>query len=330
MNTFNSDQLQSKTFEEIQSTLKNAEFIKETAIFLKSTFSTDFTSQQTRIFLTAFILYDHAKEITNGDVYSDRLQQCAKTLINEMSYFVITNTDAQKKIFFKEFFVYMNFFDIWQKREAMIMIRPIITSYHEIGLMNEQENDTERKADYVLLQKKIKQNIFIIAGNDGIEMLESGNIPIFKDEQVFTDTEKTMRKAFWDVFAENIETNNFEAVYNILEDLKQMMLYIAPAKNGKKLEVIEVFDMDLLKQIINDKMSHKDIFNLMTYVITFLKETQSASEDKSTELFEQALYNKIENQELLSQLLVFFFKNAMAKLEKIQASKKNFLDSLAH
>jgi len=325
---FNSEQLQSKTFEDIQTSLKNVEFINAATVFLKSTFANNFTDQQTRVFLTSFILYEHASEITNGDVYSERLQQCAKSLINEMNYYIVVKTDKQKKTFFKEFFVYMNFFDIWKQRESMIMVRPVITSYHEIGLMRVQETDEERKRDYGLLQKKIKQNIYIIAGNAGIEMLESGKVPMFKDEKVFTDVEQTVRKAFWDVFHENIESNNFEAVYNLLEDLKQMMLYVAPEKNGKKLEVNAVFDMDLLKQVINEKMSHTDIFNLMTYVITFLKENQSASEDKSTELFEQALYSKIETQEKLSQLLVFFFKTSLSKMENIQMSKKNFLDNL--
>ena len=311
----------SLSFEDLRKKISGKQFVQDVSLLLTDlmkVYNTDivFNTKTTKLFLTSYMLYSHTKVITNNDNYSQRLGQCAGDLINSLETLFEKFTITQYNIFVKNFKIYVGFFGVWKERDCLLTIRPILNSYFELDLIIAHTKEEDRKTDYRLVQKKIRENILLIAGETGIDFLEKKELPYFKDEQIFNDMEATVQKAFWDVFEENIKSGDLKHMGILLGEVKGMFLEIAPRLQE---ELDEYLDIDLINKMIEAKLVNNDaIHQYMTYIIEKIKSIQAAADDKDTDLFLQNVNDMFKNRKEINETMKYFFKNTFHKLEKIK------------
>jgi len=275
----------------------------------------------TKVFLTSYMFNIHTdKVIQTKDDVNTKMELLANDVVFNLET-LFTDYSMKNSLKYEEtlknYFVY---FQQWKKRDSLIIIRPILKSYFELeSLMNifKEENNQ----DYLHIERKLKSlknNIKLIAGKEGLLYLEKRQVPVFTNEKLYTDVQKTVHKAFWDVFEENIEQNNLEQIPKLLLDIKNMIQEMISNKDFLKT-FDENIDLDLITNIINSTSDKTQfMFKLISYLLSLLYKLQPASEDKNTKLFEENIQKMFTNGEKTSKTLRYFFENYFKKLELIK------------
>lgn len=322
----NNKNLSNFTFDELTNYIKKKKNIEEIQKFLnllmnKLNLKIRFSLENTRIFLSSYLFMYHNEIILNTkDDVNEKMKSISLDL-NLCFESLFTDYSLKNCLKFETIFInYIKFFNDWKKRDALIIIRPILKSYFELELLRDKFKK-ENNEDYLHINRKLKSletNIKMIGGEEGLMYLKKKQIPVFKSEKMYTDVEKTVKKAFWDILEENIENNKLEQIPLLLIDVKNMIKSMV--KNKKYIEKLEnEIDTDMVSNII--KSSNPDfnfIYGYITYLINKLFELQPPVEDKNTKLFKENINNMFQKQEKISKILRYFFENYFIKLERIK------------
>lgn len=330
----NTEELSILNFDDLSKYIRNKQNIENIKIFLnelmiKLNLKLRFDTQNTKLFLSSLLFVYHTDIVLqmNDDV-NQKMNSISIDLILLFNK-LFTNLSIDTFLNFENtFYKYKNFFNKWKVRDSLIMIRPILKSYFELELLRDQYKNNNND-DYLHIDRKlksIKNNINIIAGDEGLKYLKNRQIPLFKNEKMYTDVEKTVKKAFWDVFEENIENNKLEQISLLLEDIKNMINNMVNNKSFLN-NLNENINTDILKNIISNNTDFIFIYQFMNYLIDLLYKLQPPSEDSNTKLFKENIDNFVQKQVKISKLLRYFFENYFLKLENInkttQYIKKN-------
>lgn len=330
-NLLNLNTLSSLDFDNLQKKIKNKDYITSINAFLSNLFKVYYNDKginisTTRIFLSSYMMMNHIKEVSSNDTYAIKLSNNAIDMI--MNLETLFNVD--KKITLKDYNNFMNsfnryieFFQVWKERDSLLIVRPSINSYLNIEMTikhlenSDEEKETEEKIkDLKRILKKLRTNIKIIAGEKGLSFLEKKQMPYFKDEEIFKDVEKVVRKAFWDVVKENFNEGKYDQMIILLNDIKTIILELVPSK---KQELDEVIDTELLTQMINTGLLNDQAINTyINYIIGHIESMQQPSEDTNTRIWKENIATMIQKEEKRSLVLCYFFENAFNKLEKIK------------
>ena len=237
-----------------------------------------------------------------------------------------------KNEFIKNYQKYIFTFTEWKRREGLIMAREPIKTYIQLKQMNKSlDEDNEQFLHNKQIMNKLRENIYMLAGKEGIKCMARSLIPVFNDEKIFNDIEKTVKRAFWDVFQDNIKNKKFEHIIHMLSDVKNLLNEIVATSDMEK-ELNEYLDIEYLNNIVkNDNIDMNNIKTYephITYIINKIKSIQAPADDDDTNLFEQNIKNKITNNEQLDTILVYFFKTTFEKLEKINDTTKKFREAI--
>lgn len=341
-NLLNLNTLTELDFESLQKKIKNKDYITSINAFLSNLFKIFYNdkginTQTTKIFLSAYMMMTHIKEISNNDVYSIKLGNHATEMILNLE-----NLFNNKKITLKDYNNFMNsfnryieFFHVWRERDSLLMARPAINSYfnteiaiQHLGNIKQKETEEESKMrkerieDLKKVLSKLRKNIKIIAGQKGLSFLESKEMPYFKDEEIFKGVEKTVRKAFWDVVSSNFKEKNYKQLLNLLDDIKNLIIEINPNNKTISNELNEIIDIELLTQMINQnnnqEIDSSIIYDYIKYIISYIQKFQSPSEDQNTLTFIENIENMFQKNEKTEKILRYFFEISFEKLEKIK------------
>ena len=277
--------------------------------------------ETTKIFLTSYLFNIHSDKViqTKDDVNKKIILLANDIVFNLETLFddySIKNTLKYEETL-KNYFI---FFQEWKKRDSLIIIRPILKSYFELeSLMNIYKKNNNK--NYIIIENKlknIKNKIKLIAGEEGLFYLEKRQVPVFTTEKLYTDVQKTIHKAFWDVFEENINNNKLEQIPKLLLDIKNMVHEMVLNKDFLK-SFDENIDLELITNIIKTNNDKTDfMYKFISYLINLLFKIQSPSEDKNTKLFQENIQKMFENREQTSKILRYFFENYFNKLETIK------------
>lgn len=319
------DKLSKYTFEELTNYIKNKKNIEEIRDFLNLLMAAinlknRFNIILTKVFLSSYLFMYHNDVIlkTSDDVNekmkssSFDLNICFESLFNDYS---IKNTLKFEEVF-KE---YNNFFNQWKKRDSLIIIRPILKSYFELELVRDELKKVDNK-DYLHVERRLKRltyNIKMIAGDDGLNYLKERKVPVFKNEKKYNDVEKTVKKAFWDLFEENIENKKLDQIPLLIKDIKDLIKSMI--KNQKYIENLDnQIDIKMLEQVLQTNPDFQFIYKYINFLINKLFELQPPNEDNNTKLFKENIDNMFKKEEKTSKVLRYFFENYFIKLEKIK------------
>lgn len=293
-------------------------FLSDLFKLYSNTMTVDMKS--TKLFLSAYVLMNHRTEVTTEDNYSIKLGNCATEVLQFLEDLFTSKLtlDLYNK-FVRSFKNYVNFFQLWQERDSLLLARPSINTYLNIDMQIEALEDTEKISDLKRVQKRLRCNIKMIAGNKGLEFLDKKEMPYFKDESIFQEVEKTVRKAFWDVFSENMKNNKYEQLGLLLEDVKQFILELVPNNKAMINDVNEHLDIPFINNMIeNNLLTDEGIFTYIKYIINHVQRMQAAADDKDTELFLENLEQQFARGNERHVILRYFFKTIFEKLEKIK------------
>lgn len=325
----NYNELLRLTFEDLNKRIANKDYVIEVTDFLNDTMKNvnslyRFNTKTTKVFLLSFVILFHT------DIINNRKDDFAKKMLLYSSDLVYSFEEMyEKKLSIKTYETfnenlekYFIFFEKWKERDALILIRPMLQTCFTIETFIEQLEKKEDTETEILSLKnnlsKLLHNIKLIGGVKGLEFYKNKKLPIFIDEKIFTDTEKVVRRAFWDVFEENIMEKNHKQVPELLKDIKELIKDVV-----KDETFINDLDININIEHISSIIDTTDfiidnIKNYMYYLITKLEKIQQPSEDKTTTMFLENINKMIENEEKIEKILRYFFENYFQKLEKIK------------
>lgn len=327
--------LERLSFDESKALLQDKSFLTKTLVEFNSLHKrfqhtdTMYTLQKIKTLLAAYIIYYHKTEVTStDDDFSEKIFELSKDSVLDIDYLFKNPSYPSFHKYFNTVNVFFKFFIIWKNRDSLILIRPMITTFYDINIMIEQipreeigeELQMKKIDEYRLMQRNIKLKIKNIAGDMGLEYLNTGKIPMFLDEKVFSDMEKTVKKAFWDVFEENMSEKKYECLEQMLIDLKDFIFKLLPSRQDLREEFEKDMDFDILFAMMKEtnELDRVYIKNIMFYFISYLERQQAPSEDEKTNLFKEILQRKLETEQSESKLLRYFFENMFDKYENIK------------
>lgn len=342
--------LEKLSFDNLKKIITDKNIILEKLLFfndiLKKYNSDKLLTQKTiKKVLSAYMIFYYKEDVTlNADIYSEKIFELAKDFVLSFEEYEKSVNYKNYNNFVQKLFTYLTYFNTWQNRESLIISRPLINSYHSITLevnkltdfLNEEKNQDDenyellnkRKNEFNLQLKSLERKIFSISGEEGMKYVRDKNVPVFGDEKIFSDIEKTAKQAFWDVFEENIKERKYECLKQTLTDLKEFIFkYMS---NDMKNEFNELLDYTILFNLIDETQKVSESYlnteyikNIMLVFISYLEKAQAAAEDKNTKTFKEVLLLKL-NNETEEKLLRFFFENMFLKYENIQRGMHEF------
>ena len=175
---------------------------------------------------------------------------------------------------FKELLrVYHNIFQQWLKEDHKSLSENIFSQYHQltVDIMNAPEScvSTLKECQNTLLDTAV-----IIGGDDF-----KNHILSYKP--VVLDLEKLgeqYTKAFWDIFAEKYNNQDYSMLLLILGDISKLLIAICPQK---QLQIDELIDLVFIKQRIeNNAYSNMELIQLCVSILDIVKSLQSSQRDK--------------------------------------------------
>lgn len=303
----------------------------------------------TKQIISAYVIFYHKTDVTmNNDVYSEKVFELAKDFVITFDYYQKNVSLKNFNVFNNKMNTYLTFFPQWKERESLIITRPIINTYHSINVQikiiedflsepveTEEKITDEEEQNRSLLEKRLvefknelsnlRKKVKTISGNTGVKYLDNNDVPVFSDEKIFDDVQKTVKKAFWDVFEENIKERKYDSLKQLLTDLKEMIFSMVPNNKDFKNNFDQTLDYTILFQLIdltqtkeNEKLDKNYIQNIVLFFIETLEKMQSASEDENTKMFKEVMLLKLNKEYEEEKFLRYFFENIFEKYELIQ------------
>ena len=318
------------TFEDLNKRIVNKDYIIEVTNLLNETMKNintlyRFNKKTTKVFLLSYVILFHTDIINNRkDDFAKRMTLNSRDLVYSFEEMYEKKLSIKTYETFNENLEkYSIFFEKWKMRDALILIRPMLQTCYTIETYIDQLKGKEnvKREEISDLEKnlsKLLHNIKFIGGEKGLEFFKNKKLPIFIDEKIFTDTEKVVRRAFWDVFEENIMEKNHKQIPELLKDIKKLIKDIV--KDETFINDLDInINVDHISSIIdtNDFIIN-NIKQYIYYLITKLEKIQQPSEDKNTTMFLENINKMIENKEKIEKILRYFFENYFQKLEKIK------------
>jgi hypothetical protein len=137
---------------------------------------------------------------------------------------------------------------------------------------------------------------------------------------------KVIYKAYWDKFEKSIEQKEWNQLLGFIDEIKKMLKNLIPNRIDLHSSIDFKLDTSIIKTMLdNNILSNEYIFELILFIINYVREFQSPSDDRDTEEW----WNHLQLQTSLNVLLRDFFMVVFAKLEKItivsHAIKNNIL-----
>lgn len=241
---------------------------------------------------------------------------------------IFDNIDSSTiKLFFTKFDEYLIKFDKWKEKDEKELIDKSCTQdYKQIQVIQSQytgntPDEVQLSKSASMLKKKFEHRIKAIGGQRGMKYVNDS--PKLNPLDVMTlDMEENMKKAFWDMFENDVNNNKLEPIATNLEEFKKYLFQLL-GNSTKAKEIKNQFDkqldLDITKQmIINNSMTGPEIYNIINILIHYVKTyVHSPSEDSDTEIFLNNIKKKMEEQkETLGSILRYFFQNIFMKMDK--------------
>lgn len=313
--------------------IKDKKYIKDVENFMNK-FHTKYQKNTSlyndkiiRKILSAYLIYYHKTSVLFvNDQYAEKIFTLSANFILTFDKFFGEGNIGLFKQYFIDLKSFLEFFDIWKKRDAMIMSRPMFNTYFEIdAILCSVPEDFPKRKEYEHMKTSIRQKIRLMCGEEGLRCLETRQLPIFLDEKIFTDIDKTVRKAFWDVFEANMKEKKYNGLVSIMIELRDIIFKLIPNRPDLHKSFNDNLDMTLIKQML-DILGEQDInkhflTNIAKQYINFIKMLQAPEDDEDTKLFEENLNSKLDiHNNKQEEILRFFFETSFKKIEKIKRS----------
>jgi len=284
--------------------------------------------------MSSYTIYGFPEIVLNEpkQEHDEELYKCSEELLNSLENLFKNKISSNFELFNVNYDKFTNLFKLWKEQDLLRIIKPYILSYYQYDEMSkimqmpegrEEEKKTEDLEiwcnEIIKLQDRIKNDIFKIAGKNGIELLNNYEMPqVTIDEQIYQQVENNVKNAFWKIFYDKIEHQNYEMIPDMLLDVKEMLLNLVPNRSDIHNKFNSEIDVDLIKQMVeNNAINSNEIYKFMVSIVKYIKMLQPAEEDNNTELFLEKINSWFEQQQSYAFILTNYFQEIFKKLEKI-------------
>ena len=217
-------------------------------------------------FLSVFLINKYPSE-TIGPKEIASNQELLKT-----SGYVIHNRSDQHVQYILK---YVELFRDWKQKDYQILVNDMFHKYHSltVDILNAPEESKEHL-------ENCKQEILIQANQIGGQDLVN---KILSYSPVIIDTEQLQQqydKAFWDLFKSEYDDKNYNLLYQLLDEIKNILITLNPSNKN----ISEVMDIPFIRQQIEKQVySQQDLQTLTNHILNFIRQCHSAGHDEELE-----------------------------------------------
>ena len=183
---------------------------------------------------------------------------------------------------------------------------------------NQDQLDREITEKLTDIEHKLKI-INGVKNADEIKSTLQANLETIQDENILN----IAKKAFWDIFTEEIDRNDYTRLYIILDEIKIRLKMFTPNRPDICHDIDTTLDVELYKQMINNNVFETDDFmKLIEYLIMKIKQYIAPVHDKEIDEWIVVLYENIGDK--YSKTLPSFFEKYYSYLEITEKEVSEF------
>ncbi len=217
-------------------------------------------------FLSAFLIHSYPSETIGAkDIHKNQ------ELVKMSGYVLYNHSEEHVQHILK----YVELFRNWKQRDYQILVNDMFQKYHSltVDILNAPE-ESKRHLE------NCKQEILVQANQVGGQDLVN---KILSYSPVIIDTEQLQQqydKAFWDLFKKEYDDNNYNLLYQLLDEIRNILLTLNPSNKN----ISEVIDVQFIRQQIEKQVySPQDLQTLTNSILNFIRECHSAGHDEELE-----------------------------------------------
>ena len=312
---------------EIQQYLLNRNFISLTSNLLKE-LCNEVNKSNSKRFLLSYMIYH--KILFNDNPTKDEIEivEIANNMLNTL--YSITSDDLYLLNIgkFKDYYLkYIEKYTVWANKDKHQLNTSLIHAHSELSNTQKYLNnnikdnvpddikETQQELNKEITDKlnNIKERIKLINGIKNAEDIIStltSNAEMIQDESILN----IAKKAFWDIFTEEIEQNDYSRLFIILDEIKNRLKSFIPNRHDIHIELDKNIDISLYKQMIeNNAFESSDFINLLEFLISQLKQYIAPIHDNDINEWVHKLYENIEDN--YSKTLPSFFEKYYTYLD---------------
>lgn len=253
--------------------------------------------------------------------------------------------------------LYIAAFDAWKSDDITRLITVLSHSYHELRLTqatvlaNSTQEDRELREDEVLWNNEIdkqcdsiRSKIKKIGGVEATAQLDA--VPTSAEEETNTTTlqpqiinlnsiikevkaseegKEAMTRDYWNEFAKQIAENNFDRLYELLQEVNNRLCAIVPNRVDIHEQIGSALDVPFIKrQITADIFDGDQFHSLISFIVEKLKQFGPPVADEAVDNWYDQYLSKITDSTSYSELLPPFFNEVLRRLDQIEESIQTF------
>jgi len=342
------------SYEDIQSHLFNRGFINSTTTLLQTICNETIVSN-TKRFLVSYLIYHKHVYNENPTELELEIIKAATDMLNSLHNTVSldnsasldnsTSLDNSKYIEYKETFIkyyntYIEKYTTWATLDKRQLNTSLIHAHSELSNTQKFLNDNrkENTSDDIKQSQDqldeeitgkledIENRLRVINGvkkAEDIKAALTANDETIQDDSIF----KIAKKAFWDIFTEEIERNDYSRLFIILDEIKTRLKALTPNRQDIHTDIDQNIDIDLYKQMIsNGAFETEDFMKLIEYLVTKIKQYIAPVHDTEIGHWVTKLYENIGDK--YSKTLPAFFEEYYNYLEITEKEIADFRKSV--
>jgi len=320
----------------IQKHLLNRCFINSTFELLKEVCNETNKSNTKRFLLSYLIYHKHLFNDNPTDIETEIVELVGNMLntLHQMNSdkLYISNLTLVNTYYSK----YIDTYTRWATLDKKQINTSLIHAHSELSNTQKYFNDNQKeittddiKETQELLNgeitgklEDIEHRLKIINGvkqAEDIKTALTANAETIHDDSIL----KIVRKAFWDIFTEEIEKNDYSRLYVILDEIKSRLKTLIPNRHDIHIELDQNIDVELYKQMItNGAFETADFMKLIEYLISQIKQYIAPVHDTEIDLWVVNLYENI--GDVYSKTLPSFFEKYYNYLEITEKELEEF------
>ena len=136
-------------------------------------------------------------------------------------------------------------------------------------------------------------------------------------------------RAFNDLLIESLSGDkpDLDWLTRLHRELRDRICFLTPKRKDIHAELYENLDSELFGQMIkNEAYSPEDMWKLVSYVFSLLKEREAPARNKSTDKLIESLYVAFSKEgATIATFVPIFLTSAHQKIDEIEKDKEEFL-----
>jgi hypothetical protein len=225
------------------------------------------------------------KSITGNSVYSYDIYHNSNLMLDSLHNILLHYHKDKLRLLIKSINIYSNTFIIFLNIDRVSKLTELANQWHET---EKSKLEIMKSKKYSEDQKEETITVMTTRQNKTIQMIQKldphFDIKNLQLTKTFIDTlEENMNKAYWDVLRDDIKNNQYTVLMQSLQEIRSELFSLRPQDVRFKKDFDEHFDLELIKQMIDEKvMSMETFLKYATFLVDKIIYLQATAQNDST------------------------------------------------